>query len=68
MATPARNHVAPLPIFDGKKSEFPIFLRSVRLYVQFNLTNLDTDFKKISFALSYICGGSAGEWADEYTD
>jgi hypothetical protein len=55
----------PTP-FTGKRSEFVLFLQDVYIYLKVNQHTYDNDDKKISFILSYLTGGDAAVWKQQF--
>lgn len=49
-------------VFDGDRKKMKQFIAEVKLYLTCNQGIYDTDTKKICFALSYMKGGTAGDW------
>ena len=54
--------------YDGNKKEYETFLWQLQLYIRGNNVILSTDEKKITVALSYIEGGDAEIWANNFTN
>jgi Retrotransposon gag protein len=55
----------PTP-FTGKQSDFMLFMQDVFVYLKVNKTTYDNDDKKISFILSYLTGGDAAVWKQQF--
>jgi Ty3 transposon capsid-like protein/Zinc knuckle len=55
----------PTP-FTGKRSDFMLFMQDVFVYLKVNKTIYDNDDKKISFILSYLTGGDAAVWKQQF--
>jgi Retrotransposon gag protein len=55
----------PTP-FTGKRSDFMLFMQDVFVYLKVNKTTYDNDNKKISFILSYLTGGDAAVWKQQF--
>jgi Ty3 transposon capsid-like protein/Zinc knuckle len=55
----------PTP-FTGKQSDFMLFMQNVFVYLKVNKTTYDNDDKKISFILSYLTGGDAAVWKQQF--
>jgi Ty3 transposon capsid-like protein/Zinc knuckle len=55
----------PTP-FTGKRSDFMLFMQDVFVYLKVNKTTYDNDDKKISFILSYLTGGDAAVWKQQF--
>jgi Retrotransposon gag protein len=55
----------PTP-FTGKRSDFILFMQDVFIYLKVNKTTYDNDNKKISFILSYLTGGDAAVWKQQF--
>jgi Retrotransposon gag protein len=56
----------PLTPFTGKRSDFMLFMQDVFVYLKVNKTTYDNDNKKISFILSYLTGGDAAVWKQQF--
>ena len=54
--------------FTGKHGKFPAWLLSIRTYLMMNAHIYDTDEKQISFSLSYMTGGSALAFKENYIE
>jgi hypothetical protein len=57
--------VAVPDVFDGTLSRSGTFLSQLSLYFQARRFDFQDDQDKITFALSYMRGGTAGPWADQ---
>jgi hypothetical protein len=72
MDTDERGGARAPDVFDGTSSKFRLFKQQVKLYIATSGDRFPNDLSKILFALSYIRGGAAGEWAaslaEEYID
>jgi FMN phosphatase YigB (HAD superfamily) len=55
----------PTP-FTGKRSDFILFMQDVFVYLKVNKATYDNDDKKISFILSYLAGGDAAVWKQQF--
>jgi Retrotransposon gag protein/Zinc knuckle len=55
----------PTP-FTGKQSNFILFMQDVFVYLKVNKATYDNDDKKISFILSYLTGGDAAVWKQQF--
>jgi Ty3 transposon capsid-like protein len=55
----------PTP-FTGKRNKFVLFLQDVYVYLKVNRHTYDNDDKKISFILSYLTGGDAAIWKQQF--
>ena len=66
MATSFKDFAAKPDTFEGK--DVVKFIRSLRLFIEANDVAFDTDKKKVLFALSCMKDGTAGEWAQNFTD
>jgi hypothetical protein len=55
----------PTP-FTGKQSDFMLFMQDVFVYLKVNKTTYDNDDKKIFFILSYLTGGDAAVWKQQF--
>jgi hypothetical protein len=56
----------PLTPFTGKQNEFILFMQDVYVYLKVNQHTYDNDDKKISFILSYLTGGDAAIWKQQF--
>lgn len=52
--------------FSGDRREIRDFIADLRLYLSVNEKIYDDSEKKISFALSFIRGGEAGRWKEDF--
>jgi hypothetical protein len=52
--------------FTGKQSDFILFMQDVFVYLKVNRLIYDNDKKKISFILSYLAGGDAAVWKQQF--
>jgi hypothetical protein len=66
---PREPKVAEPPFFSGNRTEVPSFLRAVKLNFQLAPSRFPDgdEVRRILFALTYIRGGTAGVWGDNYT-
>jgi hypothetical protein len=55
----------PTP-FTGKQNEFIFFMQDVYIYLKVNRHLYNNDNKKISFILSYLTGGDAAIWKQQF--
>jgi Ty3 transposon capsid-like protein len=55
----------PTP-FTGKQSDFILFMQDVFVYLKVNKATYNNDDKKISFILSYLTGGDAAVWKQQF--
>jgi Ty3 transposon capsid-like protein len=55
----------PTP-FTGKRNEFVLFLQDIYIYLKVNQHTYDNDDKKIFFILSYLTGGDAAVWKQQF--
>jgi Retrotransposon gag protein len=55
----------PTP-FTGKRSNFILFMQDVYVYLKVNRLTYDNNEKKISFILSYLAGGDAAVWKQQF--
>jgi Ty3 transposon capsid-like protein len=55
----------PTP-FTGKRTDFILFMQDVYVYLKVNKATYDNDDKKISFILSYLTGGDAAVWKQQF--
>lgn len=62
-SSPRGLKVAPPDTFDGTLSTTETFLSQLALYFEGKKHELQADSDKITFALSYMKGGTAGPWA-----
>jgi Retrotransposon gag protein len=56
----------PLTPFTRKRSDFILFMQDVYVYLKVNKATYDNDDKKISFILSYLTGGDAAVWKQQF--
>jgi Retrotransposon gag protein/Zinc knuckle len=56
----------PLTPFTGKRSDFILFMQDVFVYLKVNKGIYNNDDKKISFILSYLTGGDAAVWKQQF--
>jgi hypothetical protein len=56
----------PLTPFTGKWTDFILFMQNVYVYLKVNKATYDNDDKKISFILSYLTGGDAAVWKQQF--
>jgi hypothetical protein len=56
----------PLTPFTGKRNKFVLFMQDVYVYLEVNQYVYDNDDKKISFILSYLTGGDAAIWKQQF--
>lgn len=66
--TNSRFPVAAPEAFDGQRGKAMSFLRQVQLYLRGRACEFVSDEDRVHFALSYMRGGSAGEWANHIMD
>lgn len=56
-----------LPVdFNGDRTKTKEFVLDCRMYLKINTDIYDTDTKKILFVLSYMRGGTAGPWKEDF--
>jgi Ty3 transposon capsid-like protein len=55
----------PTP-FTGKQTDFILFMQDVYVYLKINKATYNNDNKKISFILSYLTGGDAAVWKQQF--
>jgi Ty3 transposon capsid-like protein len=55
----------PTP-FTGKQNKFVLFMQDIYVYLKVNWNTYDNDSKKISFILSYLTGGDAAIWKQQF--
>jgi hypothetical protein len=55
----------PTP-FTGKQNEFVLFMQDIYIYLKVNQHIYNDDNKKISFILSYLTGGDAAIWKQQF--
>jgi len=72
MATPATTGTpkelrinTPMP-FEGDRSKLRTFLQDCEIYLLINHKIYDQDDKKITFILSYLTGGDASMWKNQW--
>jgi Retrotransposon gag protein len=56
----------PPTLFTGKRSDFVLFMQDVYVYLKVNRFMYDDNDKKISFILSYLAGGAAAVWKQQF--
>jgi Ty3 transposon capsid-like protein len=56
----------PLTPFTGKRNEFILFMQDIYVYLKVNRYTYDNNNKKISFILSYLTGGDAAIWKQQF--
>jgi Ty3 transposon capsid-like protein/Zinc knuckle len=56
----------PPTLFTGKRSDFILFMQDVFVYLKVNKATYDNDDKKIYFILSYLDGGDAAVWKQQF--
>jgi hypothetical protein len=69
MTTPKASEnvkLNPPTLFTGKRSDFILFMQDVYVYLKVNRLTYDNDKKKISFILSYLAGGDAAVWKQQF--
>ena len=54
--------------FSGKRGDLKKFLRTCRMYLQTNSEMYNTDGRKVVFTLSFMTGGDAANWKDQWLD
>ena len=66
---PREPKVAEPPFFSGNRTEVASFLRALKLNFQLSPSRFPDgdEVRRILFALTYIRGGTAGVWGDNYT-
>jgi hypothetical protein len=52
--------------FTGKQSNFILFMQDVYVYLKVNRLIYNDNKKKISFILSYLAGGDAAVWKQQF--
>jgi Retrotransposon gag protein len=52
--------------FNGKRSDFVLFMQDVFVYLKINKAIYNNDEKKISFILSYLADGDAAVWKQQF--
>jgi hypothetical protein len=52
--------------FTGKQSDFILFMQDVYVYLKVNQFTYDDNEKKISLILSYLAGGDAAVWKQQF--
>src|SRR5271170_1861237 len=63
-----KSHIARLKPYDGNRAEWLSFICSVELYFLANSDDFKDEQKKALFALSYMQGGTAGLFANDYVE
>jgi Ty3 transposon capsid-like protein len=58
--------LSPPTPFTGKQNKFVLFMQDVYVYLKVNQYTYDNDDKKISFILSYLTGGDAAIWKQQF--
>jgi Retrotransposon gag protein len=69
MTTPKASEnvkLNPPKPFTGKWSDFILFMQDVYVYLKVNRLTYDDNEKKISFILSYLAGGDATVWKQQF--
>jgi hypothetical protein len=56
----------PPTSFTGKQNEFVLFMQDVYIYLKVNRYIYDNNNNKISFILSYLTGGDAAIWKQQF--
>jgi hypothetical protein len=56
----------PLTPFTGKRSDFILFMQDVFVYLKVNKATYNNNDKKTSFILSYLAGGDAAVWKQQF--
>jgi Ty3 transposon capsid-like protein len=64
--TPEKIKLNPPTPFTGKQNEFVLCMQDVYVYLKVNRYTYDNDNKKISFILSYLTGGDAAIWKQQF--
>jgi Retrotransposon gag protein len=64
--TPEGIKLNPLKPFNGKRSDFVLFMQDVFVYLKVNKAIYNDDKKKISFILSYLADGDAAVWKQQF--
>jgi Retrotransposon gag protein len=64
--TPEGIKLNPPKPFNGKRSDFVLFMQDVFVYLKVNKTIYNDDEKKISFILSYLADGDAAVWKQQF--
>lgn len=68
VATAVKGHVAKPDFFDGDKTKFRAWWRSIILYTGDVGNGLNTDTKKVGVAYSYIRGPNVEAWTANFFD
>jgi hypothetical protein len=63
-----RIRLNTLTPFTGKRNEFVLFMQDIYIYLKVNQHIYDDDDKKISFILSYLTGGDAAIWKQQFIE
>jgi hypothetical protein len=68
MTTKASKNIKlnPLTPFTGKQNKFVLFLQDIHIYLKVNQHTYDNDDKEIFFILSYLTGGDAAVWKQQF--
>jgi hypothetical protein len=66
MKTLEKIKLNPPTPFTRKRSDFILFMQDVYVYLKVNKATYDNDDKKISFILSYLTGGDAAVWKQQF--
>jgi hypothetical protein len=66
MTNSEKIRLNPLTPFTGKRSNFILFLQDVYVYLKVNQLIYNNNEKKISFILSYLAGGDAAVWKQQF--
>jgi Ty3 transposon capsid-like protein/Zinc knuckle len=66
IGAPDKIKLNPPTPFTGKRNEFILFMQDVYIYLKVNQYMYDNDDKKISFILSYLTGGDAAIWKQQF--
>jgi Retrotransposon gag protein/Zinc knuckle len=64
--TPEGIKLNPPKPFNGKRSDFVLFMQDVFVYLKVNKAIYNDDEKKISFILSYLADGDAAVWKQQF--
>jgi hypothetical protein len=63
---PDKIKLNPLTPLTGKRNEFVLFMEDIYIYLKVNRQTYDNDNKEISFILSYLTGGDAAIWKQQF--
>ena len=67
-AKPQERKIRQPPDFSGDRTQSTLFINTCRTYLRLNGTSYPTDEDKIIFILSFMEGGVAGSWKENFMD